>query len=182
MPSEYARVIKNASKVTVPVIASDITDARIGPTQGVQRSPTEKPISSPPLNPVLPWFLGIKLASLENNRSTKIWNCGIRSEIPKPATTITEAKRNVSAGMPLKRTIVERKSVKKVKLSINPDTTPIGRDFPVFTPPILEVRTIGRIGRMHGDKTVIIPAKNANAISNIIILLSKLLYKFYALR
>jgi hypothetical protein len=70
--------------------------------------------------------------------------------------------------MPLNLTIVERKSVKKVKLRTNPITTPIGRDFPVFTPPILEVRIIGRIGRIHGESTVIIPAKNANAISKII--------------
>ena len=71
VPSEYASVIKNASKVTVPVIAREITEASMGPTQGVQRSPTEKPISNPPPNPVLPWLLGIKPASLENNLSTR---------------------------------------------------------------------------------------------------------------
>lgn len=46
--------MRNASKVTVPVMARDMTEASIGPTQGVQRSPIEKPINSPPPNPVLP--------------------------------------------------------------------------------------------------------------------------------
>jgi len=74
----------------------------------------------------------------------------------------------VSAGIPLIRTIVERKSVKKVKLKINPITTPTGRDLPVFTPPILEVSMIGKMGKIQGERTVITPAKNANAISKII--------------
>ncbi len=81
---------------------------------------------------------------------------------------MTDTSLSVSAGIPLSLTIVERKSVKKVKLRINPVTTPIGRDFPVFTLPILEVKIIGRIGNMHGESTVITPAKNANAISKII--------------
>ena len=33
---------------------SEITDAKIGPTQGVHKSPTEKPIINPPLSPVRP--------------------------------------------------------------------------------------------------------------------------------
>lgn len=51
---------------------------------------------------------------------------------------------------------------------MNPNTTPKGRNFPVLTPPILDVRIIGNIGKMHGDSTVIIPAKNAKAINKII--------------
>jgi len=35
--------------------------------------------------------------------------------------------------------------------------------------PIDEVKTIGRMGKMQGDKTVIIPAKNAKAKSKIIL-------------
>ena len=84
---------------------------------------------------------------------------------------MTDTNRSVSAGIPLNLTIVERKRVKKVKLRINPITTPSGRDLPVFTPPILEVRMIGRIGNIHGESTVISPARNANAISKIIRLL-----------
>ena len=74
----------------------------------------------------------------------------------------------MSAEIPLNLTMVDRKRVKKVKLKINPITTPIGRDLPVFTPPILEVRIIGRTGRIQGERIVITPAKNAKAISNII--------------
>jgi len=82
--------------------------------------------------------------------------------------TTTEKLRIVSAEIPLSLTTVERKRVKKVKLRTNPMTTPIGLDFPVFTPPILDVSMIGRIGKIHGESTVMTPAKNANAISNII--------------
>ncbi|EKE14610.1 MAG: hypothetical protein ACD_12C00392G0002, partial [uncultured bacterium] len=46
--------------------------------------------------------------------------------MPKPAMTSTETNLSIVAGIPIRRTIVERKSVKKVKLRINPTTTPIG--------------------------------------------------------
>lgn len=48
-------------------------------------------------------------------------------------------------------------------------TTPIGLDFPVLIPPILEVKIMGRIGKIHGESTVITPAKNANVISKIML-------------
>ena len=82
--------------------------------------------------------------------------------------TMTEKNRSESAGKPLNETIVERKSVKKVKLRIKPRTTPKGRAFPVFWPPIDDESTIGNIGKIHGLRTVTIPAKNANATSKII--------------
>jgi hypothetical protein len=53
--------------------------------------------------------------------------------------------------------------VKKVKLRINPVTIPKGRDFP---PPTALERTIGRIGRMHGERTVTIPAMKENSIKS----------------
>ena len=74
-----------------------------------------------------------------------------------------------SAGIPLICTMVERKSVNSVKLEMNPTTTPVGRALPVFLLPTDDERMIGRMGRMHGDKIVTTPAKNANAISNIMI-------------
>lgn len=89
--------------------------------------------------------------------------------MPNTAITMTEKSLNESAGMPLKETIVERKRVKKVKLRINPMTTPSGRDFPVSCPPMVDERTIGKIGKIHGESTVTIPAKNANMMSNIIV-------------
>jgi hypothetical protein len=52
-----------------------------------------------------------------------------------------------------------------VKLRINPVTIPNGFLFPELT---LPERTIGRIGRIHGERIVIIPARKANVRSNII--------------
>ena len=82
--------------------------------------------------------------------------------------TNTDTSLIAPAEIPLSRTIVERKSVKKVKLKTNPMTTPMGRELPIYLSPMLEERIIGKIGNMHGESTVIIPAKNAKAISNII--------------
>ena len=66
-------------------------------------------------------------------------------------------------------TIVERKSVKKVKLKINPVITPKGRALPISVVPIDEDKIIGRIGKMQGERIVTIPAKNAKIISRIIV-------------
>ncbi len=89
--------------------------------------------------------------------------------MPKPAITMTEASLKVSAEMLNNWTMVERKSVKKVKLSTKPTTTPIGLPLPVCLPPIVEERMMGRIGRIQGERMVTIPARNANAIKSIII-------------
>ena len=86
---------------------------------------------------------------------------GTRSEIPNPAITKTEIVRKTEDDTPLILTMVERKRVKKVKLAINPNTTPTGREIPVFFPPIVEERTIGRTGKIQGESIVTIPAKNA---------------------
>ena len=45
--------MRNALPVTSPERASEITDARIGPTHGAQRSPRLAPSKRPPENPVL---------------------------------------------------------------------------------------------------------------------------------
>jgi len=58
--------------------------------------------------------------------------------------------------------------VKKVKLKINPITTPIGRNFPVFVSLILDVRMIGSMGNIQGDSIVTIPAINENIRRRII--------------
>jgi hypothetical protein len=103
---------------------------------------------------------------------------GTRNEIPKPAIIITEINLRLSADIPLRRTIVERKRVKKVKLKTNPATTPIGLDFPISLPPKDEDNIIGKIGKMHGESIVTIPAKKANAISKIILLLFELVENY----
>lgn len=79
-----------------------------------------------------------------------------------------EKVRSTSGDIPLTLTMEERKSVKKVKLNINPKTIPVGRALPVSFPPIVEERIMGRIGKIQGDSMVTIPAKNANVISKII--------------
>ena len=63
--------------------------------------------------------------------------------------------------------MVVRKSVKKVKLRIKPRIIPKGR----FLSPLTLARTIGRIGRMHGERIVTIPAKKANRSKRIILLI-----------
>src|SRR3989344_5675370 len=70
-----------------------------------------------------------------------------------------------SAGIPLRRTRVERKRVKKVKLAIKPTTTPRGLRFPELSTE--EDKITGSIGKMHGERMVTIPAKKANASSKI---------------
>ena len=95
----------------------------------------------------------------------------MRSEVPNPAIIIIEKIRSKPEDIPLILTIVERNKVKNVKLAINPSTIPIGRDRPVSFPPIVEERIIGRMGKIHGDKIVIIPAKNANRSNKIILTL-----------
>jgi len=87
-----------------------------------------------------------------------------------PNIVMTKIERNLkeSPDIPLNLTIVERKSVKKVKLAINPVTTPSGRDLPVSLPPIDDERIIGRTGRMQGERIVTTPARNEKRMSKII--------------
>ena len=74
----------------------------------------------------------------------------------------------VFPGIPVSRIIVARKRVNIVKLRINPTIIPKGR---LLSPLTVPESTIGRIGRIQGDKIVTIPARNANN-NNIIIELS----------
>lgn len=90
--------------------------------------------------------------------------------MPNPAIIIIDINLRLSADIPLILTIVERKRVKKVKLNMKPKTTPIGRDLPAPFPPTVEDNIIGRIGKMHGERIVTMPATNAKIISSIIFL------------
>ena len=107
--------------------------------------------------------------SLEKSSSVQYWNLGINIDIPKRAITTTEKILNDSAGIPESLTIVDRKSVKNVKLNMNPVITPNGRALPIWVVPMLEDKIIGSIGKMQGDKIVTTPAKKAKIISKIII-------------
>jgi hypothetical protein len=65
----------------------------------------------------------------------------------------------MSGDIPVALTRAVRNSVKNVKLRINPVTTPNGLRFP----PVMEPdRTMGRIGRIHGERIVTIPPTKAN--------------------
>lgn len=162
-------MIINALNVTCSVKANVITDANIGPTQGVQRSPKDSPIRIPGVNPGRKLLFGTNLESLANITSSKVWNFGTKKEIPKNKITITEKNLNESADILIILIIVERKSVKKVKLKTKPTTIPIGRPFPVSLSPIDEDKMIGNIGKIQGDKTVTIPARNEKIIRKIIL-------------
>ena len=78
-----------------------------------------------------------------------------------------EKKRRLSEGSPVAFTIEDKKSVKKVKLRINPVIMP--RGF-FLSPSIVPERTIGKTGRIHGERTVTIPARKAKPINKIILL------------
>jgi hypothetical protein len=87
------------------------------------------------------------------------------SDKPKQKTIITDRTLNASEGIPRSLTIVVKNNVKNVKLRTNPETIPNGRLDPAPTP--LD-RTIGRTGKIHGERIVTIPARNAKSISKII--------------
>ena len=159
-------MINRAWDEILPVMARLMTEAKIGPTQGVQRRPTEKPINKPPKNPDRLFCLGTNFASLL--KSCSVINCtlGVKRLRPKIIKIIIDANLRVSAGIPLSLTIVERKRVKKVKLAMNPVTTPSGRFFPEESTE--EESIIGSIGRMQGERIVTIPARKAKAKSRII--------------
>lgn len=74
-------------------------------------------------------------------------------------------KRRLSPEIPVALTISERKRVKNVKLAMKPRTIPSGL---CLFPLILPDKTIGRIGKIQGERIVTIPAKKANKISKII--------------
>ena len=59
--------------------------------------------------------------------------------------------------------------MKSVKLATNPTTIPMGRAFPMYSPPRLEERMSGKIGKIHGESIVTTPARNAKRISSSIL-------------
>jgi len=109
--------------------------------------------------PELP--VGILLESFENRISDIFWAAGRTRAIPKSRIIITEINLKESAEIPKLLTMRARKSVKKVKLKINPKTIPSG----LLCPPTLPDRTIGKMGSIQGDKIVTIPAIKAKSVS-----------------
>ena len=160
------------------VSARLITEAMMGPTHGVQTSPRLRPTTSPLQKPAKraapaappaparatgaplpePPLLAIRLVRSSNPFRSR----GTSITIPNRAINTTATTRSASAGMPSARTIAARVSVKTVKLTTKPASTPKGRAFP---PPMLPESTMGSTGRMHGERIVITPETKANASS-----------------
>ena len=86
------------------------------------------------------------------------WKEGTRRLVPKNSNMMPAIIRRIFAGIPVARTIVVKKRVNKVKLKIKPRIIPKGRFFPPLRDPD---KTIGRTGRMQGDRIVTIPARKA---------------------
>ncbi|KKS32093.1 MAG: hypothetical protein UU94_C0007G0033 [Candidatus Collierbacteria bacterium GW2011_GWB2_42_12] len=171
VPIEKARVMKKALKVTVPEMARAITDASMGPTHGVQRSPSVIPRTIPDQKLGFEETVGENREILENNLSVRFWRKGMSRVRPKKEITITEKIRRESDGIPSTLTILERKRVKKVKLRTKPRTVPSGRARDGFVPCLFtpEERTIGRMGKIQGERIVTSPAIKAKSVRIIII-------------
>lgn len=169
-------MIRKVLNVTAPEIARDITEAKIGPTQGVQRSPSVIPRRIPDQKLGFVEVVGERREIFVKIFSVKVCRAGIIMETPKKAMTTIANIRSESEGMPRILTIVERKRVKKVKLKMKPKTIPSGRARDGLVPGLLipEERIIGKTGKIQGERIVTNPARKANKI-NIIIRTLKLI-------
>ena len=166
VPTAYARVISTAPASTRAVRARLITEAMIGPTQGVQTSPRLSPTGTPPQKPRRgaagrPAAARPPQPAIRDAASSKrCCSRGTSMISPKRTTNATATARSASAGMASACTIADSASVKAVKLAAKPASTPSGRARPPPTPP---ERTIGRTGRMQGERMVTIPETKAKA-------------------
>lgn len=150
-----------APRPTWEVAARVMMDARIGPTQGVHTRPSDIPIANPPLNPFASRGALVRFARREARDSQRTRSLGIVRTSPKTRMVIAAIFLRVSPGSPVARTIEVRNRVKKVKLMMNPETTPSGRFFPSWAE---APRTIGRSGRIQGERMVTSPPKKAKRI------------------
>src|SRR5271157_1530549 len=140
-----------------------MTDAMIGPTQGVQMSPRLSPTTTPLQNPFrrcAPGVVPDRRAIREVRSSNRFRSHGTSITTPKMMISTTATIRSASTGIPRACTIADRARVQAVKLTTKPARTPKGRALPPPTPP---ERTIGRTGRMHGERIVMTPERKANA-------------------
>ena len=148
---------------TCCVRARLITDAMMGPTQGVQMRPRLRPTTTPLQKPFRFWGPTadpVRRPIREVSISKRTVSQGTSITTPNRMMSTTATMRSASTGMPSACTIAESASVKAVKLTTNPASTPNGRALPPPTPPD---RTIGSTGRMQGERIVITPDRNANA-------------------
>ena len=154
-------MIRKVLKVMVPVRARVITEARIGPTHGVQIKPSDKPTKNPVQKPPsCPENCGTLLTNKEKILSMKA--CAALDNIVRPriATMKIEKLRRVLGDMFKTFTKVDRKRVKNVKLAMKPVTVPTC----FFKSPLPETetdKTIGKTGKIQGERIVTTPAINA---------------------
>ena len=86
---------------TLPDKAKDITDAKIGPTQGVQTSPKLKPMRNPAIKServaLFSCILGVMSEEIfEKNCSSSTWILPKSILKPNVKTTTTETNRSAS--------------------------------------------------------------------------------------
>src|SRR5437016_5530880 len=83
--------------------------------------------------------------------------------MPKRKINVIAAYRSTFGDKPVACTIAVSARVKNVKLMIRPKMMPRGLNLPFVVP---ADSIAGRIGKMHGDRIVKIPAKKANKINS----------------
>lgn len=98
--------------------------------------------------------------------SRKVWVWGKSRATPKRKIIITDRFLRASAGIPVALTIAERRSVKKVKLPMKPAMMPRGRLLPPLNDPD---KTMGRMGRIQGERIVTNPPKKAKSSNKVIV-------------
>src|SRR3989344_4334865 len=94
-------------RVTEPVSAKEMTEARMGPTQGVHNRPSPNPKTKPPKKPSLP--VDLSWGKRAKIFSTNAWKPGRTKDKPKVNMTMTERRRSESAGMPVALTRRDKK-------------------------------------------------------------------------
>lgn len=151
--------------VMLELAARVMTEASMGPTQGVQTRPRLRPIRIPPQKPCLvPELAGVRRLVNDSQRCLRE---GTTKRRPNRRSTITARLRRESGLMPVALTRVVRVRVNTVKLPTKPVTTPMGRyRFFVAEP----ARMMGRRGRMQGERIVTKPAKKAKRMSKSILM------------
>ena len=154
--------MRTSSVVTEEVAASVITEARMGPTQGVQRIPSDNPIVRPETigEPLV--LMGECERSPEVSFSQRIVSRGMMRVRPKMVRMATAMILRKLASRPVSLTMVERAMVKIVKLAINPKMIPSDL-WRLLVLPV--ARRIGWSGRIQGERIVTMPARKANMIS-----------------
>ena len=137
----------------------------IGPAHGVQTRPRPTPVIRPPATPGLARrapTAGTRAVA----RSHAVARAGTSNVSPKTAITTIAASRSVELGRCSAWMIWTLARVKNEKLAMSPAITRYGLRRSPSAP---LARTIGRIGRTHGETAVTRPAMRATNMSRIMV-------------